>query len=131
MVPMKVRFIGKDDPPPWRGNFLDCGVLEDVNVLDSGMARGLPSIAVRLKLPVEEDQLGGPLYAVAQQTARQVVTLGKMLMAKYPSLMFDDATTANDKDVIGMLRLLRSQDMDVYVLTREQLDRLMQQFASE
>ena len=129
MVPLNVIFVGKEDPAPWRGAYIDCGVLEDVNVLDGGMESGLPSIAVRIRLPIDGSQTSEPLYAVAQQTGRQIVTLAKILMAKYPSLMFDDAASAKDKDILGMLQELRSRNMDVYMLTREQLDQLMLQFA--
>ena len=45
------------------------------------MDSGLPSIMVRIDLP------GGQGQVIAEQTARQIATLGRMLMAKYPHLL--------------------------------------------
>lgn len=129
MIPLNIAFIGKDDPPPWTGNFIDCGVLEDVNVLEGGMTSGLPSLAFRIKLPVQE---GMQLYAVVQQTGRQIVTLARMIMARYPDLMFDEPVDAKTKDVAGLVRqLMQRQELDVFILTREQMERLMQQVKPE
>jgi hypothetical protein len=89
MIPMSVRFQRDGEPPVWPdhvGRVIDAGLLVDVAVLDRGMESGLPSVAFRLELPD-----GTPV--IAQQTARQIVTLARMILARYPDLM-DDKTDA-------------------------------------
>jgi hypothetical protein len=44
------------------------------------MESGLPSIMFRLDMPD-----GSTI--IAQQTARQIATLGRMILAKYPNLL--------------------------------------------
>ena len=86
MIPMSVVFHKRTDPPLWPGSpepLIHAGTLQHVAVLDGGMESGLPSIMVRIDLP------GGQGQVIAEQTARQIATLGRMLMAKYPHL-FDD-----------------------------------------
>lgn len=85
MIPMHVVIHNLGDPPLWpeqaqAAKFVDAGVLVDVAILDKGMESGLPSVMFQLKLP-------DGTVVVAQQTARQMVTLGRMIMAKYPNLM--------------------------------------------
>jgi hypothetical protein len=84
MIPMRVLFHRKGDPPLWPQDkpkaFVDAGVLVDVAVLDEGMESGLPSVMIQLKLP-------DGTVVIAQQTARQIVTLGKMIDIRYPGLL--------------------------------------------
>jgi hypothetical protein len=83
MIPMNIVFHKKDDPPLWpqaKAPLVDAGVLVDVAVLDEGMESGLPSVMFQLKLP-------DGTVVVAQQTARQMVALGRLIMGKYPTLM--------------------------------------------
>lgn len=126
MTPLNISFVGKDDPPPWKGDYIDCGVLEDVNILEGGMTSGLPSLAFRIKLPLPT---GKPMFAVVQQTARQIVSLARIIMGRYPELLYDDPVDMKTKDITGMLQQLMQRDLDVYVLTREQMERLLQQIA--
>jgi hypothetical protein len=126
MIPLNITFVGKDDPPPWKGDFIDCGILEDVNILEGGMTSGLPSLAFRVKLPVGK---GVNLYAVMQQTSRQIVSLARIIMGRYPDLMYEDPVDMKTKDVAGMLQDLLRRDLEVFVLTREQMERLLQQIA--
>ena len=79
--------------------------VEDVNVLDGGMESGLhhphAHQAADQWRPDTNRSMPWPLDV-------QIVTLAKILMAKYPSLMLDDAH-AKDKDILGMLQELRSR----------------------
>jgi hypothetical protein len=84
MIPMTVVVHLKGDPPLWGvpsvKNVIDAGILKDVAILDEGMESGLPSVMFQLKLP-------DGTTVIAQQTARQMVILGRMIMARYPTLM--------------------------------------------
>lgn len=82
MVPLSVFFQDKDDPPPFeiKGKLIDAGVLSNVVVQEAGMQSGLPSCAFCITLP------NGDTVAV-QQTARQMATLGRMLLSRYPTLL--------------------------------------------
>jgi hypothetical protein len=84
MIPMRVLFHKKGDPRLWSQDkpkaVVDAGVLVDVAVLDEGMESGLPSVMIQLKLP-------DGTVVIAQQTARQIVTLGKMIDIRYPGLL--------------------------------------------
>lgn len=120
MIPFNLTFIGEKDPPPWKGEHLDCGVLEDVNILDKGLGSGLPSVAFRMKLPGNQ-----PFYTVAQQTARNVVTLAHAILGKYPALMSDDIKTTS---MIEMVMALHAKpQLDVLVLSRPQWEQLVKE----
>lgn len=53
-----------------------------IAVLTAGMTSGRPSIAIRIDLP------GGPAI-VAETSARLLVSIGRLIEAKYPNLLED------------------------------------------
>jgi hypothetical protein len=83
MIAMSVIFHNVGDPPLWpapAGTMLiDAGVLVDVAILDKGMESGLPSVMFQLELP-------DGTVVIAQQTARQMVMLGRLIAGRYPNL---------------------------------------------
>lgn len=85
MTPMTIKISNKEDKEPiWPGitvdNMVDAGVLSDVAILEGGMASGNPSVMFHIPMP-------NGMHIIAQQTAKQMVTLARILMAKYPNLM--------------------------------------------
>jgi hypothetical protein len=84
MIPMNVIFHNLGDPKLWPApadtKFADAGVLVDVAVLDQGMESGLPSVMFQLKLP-------DGTVVIAQQTARQMMMLARLIEGRYPNLM--------------------------------------------
>jgi hypothetical protein len=86
MILMNIKFVPADHEKGIWGDIrpediLDCGTLTDVAVLEDGMQSGLPSVMFRIKIPGK--------VAIVQQTARQIVSLGRVIMVKYPKLMED------------------------------------------
>jgi hypothetical protein len=84
MIALTIVIHHKTDPSLWpeiegRGH-VDAGVLAHVAILDEGMESGLPSVMLRLDMP-------DGTTIIAQQTARQIATLGRLIMAKYPNLL--------------------------------------------
>lgn len=92
MIPLNIVHHFKSDPPLWPApkgtKFVDAGVLADVAILDDGMQSGLPSVMIQLKLP-------DGTVVMAQQSARMMAMLGRLIMVKYPTLMGDTPPTAD------------------------------------
>ena len=84
MIPLTIKFQPKDSKEPvWPEaavNYVDAGILGKVAVLEKGMESGAPSVAFLLRMPDGR-------FVVAQQTAKQMVTLARLIMIKYPNLM--------------------------------------------
>lgn len=85
MIGMTVTFHKPDDPPLWpdleaRKVVSEGTTMGNVAVIEGGMVSGSPSVMFRIGLPDGS-------YVIAQQSAKQIATLGRMLMIKYPTLL--------------------------------------------
>jgi hypothetical protein len=85
MIGMTIDFHKLDDPPLWpelegRKVISEGVTLGNVAVLDKGMQSGWPSVMFRIGLPDGS-------YVVAEQSGKQIATLGRMIMIKYPHLL--------------------------------------------
>ena len=83
LTSLVVEFNKKGDPPLWgdipRERVTE-GQLAHAAILDEGTEAGNPSVMFRIGMP-------DGTYVVAQQTGKQIATLGRMLLIKYPHLL--------------------------------------------